>query len=508
MDNERRTILRLEHITKVFPGVRALDDVNFELYENEILGLCGENGAGKSTLLKVFSGIYKAEEGRIFYNGEERYFKTPAESIRAGISIIHQELSYINDLSVAENVFQGRLPLRHGFVDWKKLNKDAQELLDAYDIPVSAKSTMRHLPMAQKQLVEIIKAVSVNARILVMDEPTSSLGLDDVQKLMSIIRRVAERGLSVIFISHRLEELFEICNRIVVLRDGKTVGEFKSGEYDHLAVVSKMVGRTVTQLYPKEKIEWGDVAFEVRGLTSKVLRDINIQVRSGQIVGLYGMAGAGQDEIMDTVFGLEKEYRGEVYVDGKQLNIHSPKDAINNKIAYVTAERKRNGLILIHSVYENIALASLDDLVQGHFVRYSAQREMGKRWVDELGIKTSSGNTPVGSLSGGNQQKVVMAKWFERTPRVLLLNEPTRGVDVGAKQEIFRIVQDMCKQGMAVLMISSDMLEMLSVADVIHTVWNGQITATFNQEDATQVKLMMASINKFEEDEHGTRDER
>ena len=503
MDNERRTILRLEHITRSFPALGALDDVNFELYENEILGLCGENGAGKSTLLKVFSGIYKAEEGRIFYNGEERYFKTPAESIRAGISIIHQELSYINDLSVAENVFQGRLPLRHGFVDWKKLNKDAQELLDAYDIPVSAKSTMRHLPMAQKQLVEIIKAVSVNARILVMDEPTSSLGLDDVQKLMSSSAASQNGAFPSSLFPIALKSLFEICNRIVVLRDGKTVGEFKSGEYDHLAVVSKMVGRTVTQLYPKEKIEWGDVAFEVRGLTSKVLRDINIQVRSGQIVGLYGMAGAGQDEIMDTVFGLEKEYRGEVYVDGKQLNIHSPKDAINNKIAYVTAERKRNGLILIHSVHENIALASLDDLVQGHFVRYSAQREMGKRWVDELGIKTSSGNTPVGSLSGGNQQKVVMAKWFERTPRILLLNEPTRGVVVGAKQEIFRIVQDMCKQGMAVLMISSDMLEMLSMADVIHTVWNGQITRLFNQEDATQVKLMMASINKFEEEEHG-----
>lgn len=505
MDNQRRTILRMEHITKVFPGVKALDDVNFELYENEILGLCGENGAGKSTLLKVFSGIYKAEEGRIFYDGQERYFKTPSESIRAGISIIHQELSYINDLSVAENIFQGRLPLHYGFVDWKKLNRDAQALLDTYEIPISAKSLMRNLPMAQKQLVEIIKAISINAKILVMDEPTSSLGLDDVHKLMTIIRRVAERGMSFIFISHRLEELFNICDRIVVLRDGKTVGEFKSGAYDHLAVVSKMVGRTVTQLYPKEKLETGDVAFEVRGLCSKVLNNINIQVRSGQIVGLYGMAGSGQDEIMDTIFGLEKEFTGEVYVDGKKLEIHSPKDAINNKISYVTAERKRNGLILIHSVYENIALASLSSLVQKHFVHYDLQRKMGQRWIEKLGIKTSSGNTAVGSLSGGNQQKVVMAKWFERAPRVLLLNEPTRGVDVGAKQEIFRIVQDMCRQGMAVLMISSDMLEMLSMADVIHTVWNGQITATFKQEEATQVKLMMASINKFEEDENGTR---
>lgn len=500
MDNQQRVILRLEHITKVFPGVKALDDVNMELYEGEILGICGENGAGKSTLLKVFSGIYKAEEGRIFYDGQERYFKGPFESICAGISIIHQELSYVNDLSVAENIFQGRLPLRYGIVNWKKLYMDAQALLDEYDIPLNAKVTMRDLPMAQKQLVEIIKAISINAKILVMDEPTSSLGPDNVKKLMNIIRQVAKKGVSFLFISHRLEELFEICGRIVVLRDGKMVGQFLKREYEELAVVSKMVGRTVTQLYPKEKIDFGDVVFETRELSSEVLNDINIVVHAGEIVGLYGMVGAGQDEIMDTIFGLERNYSGEILVDGQKMNIHSPKDAIRGHIAYVTAERKRDGLVLIHSVYNNVMLADLASLINKGFLSHKKEQETGDYWIQNLNIKTATGNAQVNSLSGGNQQKVVMAKWFQKNPKVLLLNEPTRGVDVGAKQEIFRIIQELCKQGMAVLMISSDMLEMLSMSDTIHTVYNGQITATFAQEEATQIKLMMAAINKFEED--------
>lgn len=504
MGEQKRAILQLEHITKTFPGVKALDDVNLTLYENEILGLCGENGAGKSTLLKVFSGIYKADEGKIFYDGHERDFKSPSESIKAGISIIHQELSYVNDLSVAENIFQGRLPLCHGFVNWKKLYSDAQALLDAYDIPLNAKVTMRDLPMAQKQLVEIIKAISINAKILVMDEPTSSLGLDDVNKLMSIVRKISEDGVSFIFISHRLEELFEICHRLIVLRDGKTVGEFKQEEYHHLAVVSKMVGREVTQLYPKEHLDAGEVVLETKNLCSDVLDHINLQVRSGQIVGLYGMAGAGQDEIMDTIFGLEKNYSGEIWIDGQPLNVRSPKDAIANHISYVTAERKRNGLILVHSVYDNLSLADLPALENKGMIQYSRQRKIGEHWIRELDIRTASGYTPVGALSGGNQQKVVMGKWFQKNPKVLLLNEPTRGVDVGAKQEIFRIVQDMCKKGMAVLMISSDMLEMLSMADVIYTVYEGRITATFAQKDATQIKLMMASINKFEEDYNET----
>lgn len=498
---EKTKILSMQHIDKSFPGVKALDDVSFELYEGEVLGICGENGAGKSTLLKTLAGIFKQDSGSINFKGYETHFSSPKESIDAGISVIHQELSYLNDLSVAENVFQGRLPLRNGLVDWKKLFANTQDLLDKNNIDINSKATMRGLPLAHKQLIEVIKAISCTANIIVMDEPTSSLGIEDVKKLFSIVRSNVAEGISFIFVSHRLEELFEICDRIIVLRDGRNAAEFKDKNFNYMEVVSSMVGRNLNQLYDKEKIKFGEPIFEVEHLDSKFIHNISFKIHQGEIAGFYGMAGAGQDEIFNTIFGMRKESTGNIYFQGRKLNIKKPIDAINQGIAYITAERKHNGLILNHNISNNIVLATLERILRYGFIKHKLEKSVAEEMVSELKIKTRSIKTIVNNLSGGNQQKVVIAKWLQAKPKIMLLNEPTRGVDVGAKKEIYRIIQELCKTGMAVLMISSDMEEMINMADTIYTVCDGKITSQFSGKDITQVNLMLASIDKYERNE-------
>ena len=498
---EKEIILSMQHIDKSFPGVKALDDITLKLYRGEILGLCGENGAGKSTLLKILSGIYTADAGTIVFDNQIQNFLTPRSAIRAGISVIHQELSYLNELTVAENIFLGRLPMKNGFVNWKKLFADAAALLGKYDIQIDPKARMSTLPLESKQLVELIKAISVHARIIVMDEPTSSLGLDDVKLLMRIVRDVAADNISFIFVSHRLEEVFEISDRVVVIRDGRTVAEFQGPDYVPLDVISAMVGRQLKQLYNKDTIAPGVEVLRVSGLSNEKIQNISFNVHAGEIVGLYGMAGAGQDEILNALFGMMPKTKGSVVFNGEEVQIAAPRDAIRHKIGHVTAERKFNGLILGHSVERNLVLADYGRLSRGPFISYAKEKAVGERWIGRLGVKTPSANALVGSLSGGNQQKVVIGKWLQIAPKLLLLNEPTRGVDVGAKQEIFDIIQQQCREGMAVLMISSDMLEMLNMADRIYTVFEGRLTAEFNGKDATQVKLMMASIDRYKENE-------
>ena len=494
---EQEVILSMQHIEKVFPGVKALDDVNISLHRGEILGICGENGAGKSTLLKILSGIYIADGGTVVFDQKTRHFQSPKEAIKEGISVIHQELSYLDELSVAENIYQGRLPIRYGLVNWKQLFQDADALLKKYEIPIDAKVLMKELPMASKQLVEIVKAISINAKIVVMDEPTSSLGLEDVAKLMKIVRSVVKDQVSFIFVSHRLEELFEICNRIVVLRDGRTVAEY-CGEFEQMEVVSSMVGRQLTQLYNKNEIPAGEEIFRMENLCTNSLNNISLHVRSGEILGLYGMAGAGQDDILDVIFGMKRISSGNMFLEGKKLTVKNPSDAIRNGIAYVTAERKTSGLILMHSVERNLTLTSFKKLSRSVFVSRKKEKKIAEKWIPGLRIKTPTKDTEVGTLSGGNQQKVVMGKWLELAPKLLLLNEPTRGVDVGARREIFEFIQQQCAQGMAVIMISSDMMEMLNLADRIHTVFDGRITAEFAQKEANSVNLMLASIDQYE----------
>lgn len=503
LEKNNTELLRVEKLNKIFPGVHAVNDVSMTVYSNEVLGICGENGAGKSTLLKVLGGIYNPESGQIFFRGEEVHFQSPQESIQKGISIIHQELSYLNDLSVAENIFQGMLPCKNnGLIDWNRMYSEAEAAFKMFDIQIDVKQTMRSLPMAMKQFVEIVKAVSRNASLIIMDEPTSSLGPTDVPKLMQIIRQLIASGKSVIFISHRLEEVFEICDRLVVLCDGQLKAEFAHDEFDKMAVITQMVGRTFKQLYPKVPVEFGDVRLKVENVSTDRVKNISLYVRAGELVALYGMAGSGQDQILETIFGIDNKSNmsGQIYLDGKPLRVKSPEHAIENGIGYIPAERKTEGLIGCHSVAWNTVLASIRDIMKRGRIDYQRQDEIAKKWVKEVGVKTPTIETLIEGLSGGNQQKVIIAKWLQINPKLLLLNDMTRGVDVGAKYELYRIIMELCQQGISVLFTTSDMMEMMSVADRVYTVWENTITAEFSREEMDQTAIMYAAIGKKKEE--------
>ena len=496
--NYDKPILQLVGIDKKFPGVHAVNHIDLTLYENEILGISGENGAGKSTLLKMISGVYHPDEGRIIFQGKERNLKSPQDSIREGISIIYQELSDLGNLTVAENIFLGRLPLSCGIVNWKKLNADAGAFLNKYGIDISPTRTMKSLSMTEKQLVEITKAVSTDSRIIIMDEPTSSLGLENVARLMGIIRKVHSDGIAFIFISHRLDELIEICHRIVVLRDGQNVAEFSKEEFDVNSIVEKMVGHSMKEFYTKQKIETGEVILKLDHITTNELNEVSLEVEKGSIVGLYGMAGAGQERILEAIFGVNSKWTGNMQLFGRDYHPLNPRDAINRKVCYITEDRKGTGLSLKQNVADNFVMGNLSSFQSKGLIDWSKIRSNAKKWIDSLLIKTPSINTKVESLSGGNQQKVILARWIQREPKLILFNEPTRGIDVGTKHELFQIVQDLCKTGVSVLMISSDMLEMLSIADKIYVVCEGNITACFDHNDVSQNKLMKAAVNILE----------
>ena len=500
MDTNRREALKLSGFDKKFPGVHAVKNVSMTLYEREILGLCGENGAGKSTLLKMISGVYHADAGEMFFMGKKVSYKNPQESIMAGISIIYQELSNLDNLSVAENIYLGRLPRKRKIVDWKKLNQDVEDLMRRYDLNIPANKRMKDLSMAEKQLVEIMKAISTRAKVIIMDEPTSSLGIDNVEKLFKIIRQIhKEENISIIFISHRLDEIQELCDRILVLRDGSMVAEFSKGDYVVHQLVTQMVGRDMHQFYTKKQIDKGELVFSMENVCSDTLSNISIDVHAGEIVGLYGMAGSGQSDILETIFGLKNQWLGTMNLLGKDIHPSSPREAIANRIAYISDDRLGSGLSMPHGVNENIAMASMQQFLKHGLVSWNDINTTAEKWRTSLPIKAPSIYTKVDNLSGGNQQKVILAKWIETDPILLLFNEPTRGIDVKAKHDLFEIVQGLCEKGVAVLMISSDMMEMLSMADKIYTVYEGKITASFSQADATQEKLMKASINILED---------
>lgn len=498
--SEKKEVLKIAGFDKQFPGVHAVKDVHITLYENEILGISGENGAGKSTLLKMISGVYRADKGEMYFEGKKVQYKSPQESIAAGISIIYQELSNLDNLSVAENIYLGRLPMKRKLVDWKTLKRNAEELMERYGLNIPLDKKMGDLSMAEKQLVEIMKSISAHAKVIIMDEPTSSLGVDNVEKLFRIIRQVQrEEKVSMVFISHRLEEMEELCDRVVVFRDGSLVAEFERENFDVNQLVSQMVGRSMGDFYTKEEIEKGEEIFRMANVASKWLEDISLYVRRGEIVGIYGMAGAGQTELFETIFGLRNEWTGRMVFDGKEIHPKNPEEAIGHHMAYISDDRKGSGLSMPHAVNDNIAMASLARFVEKGLISWKKLNKTAEKWKEQLLIKTPSIRTKVENLSGGNQQKVILAKWIETKPKLMLFNEPTRGIDVKAKHDLFQIVQDLCKKGVAILMISSDMMEMLSMSDRIYTMCEGKMTACFDRGTATQEKLMKASVNILKE---------
>ena len=496
-------LLNMQKISKSFPGVRALDEVDLEVYEGEVLALVGENGAGKTTLMEILNphpaptGFYKQDSGRIFLRGEEIHPRNPGEAQALGISFIHQHFNLAPNLTVAENIFLGREPRRFKalrIVDKEEMQRKTGEILDLLGVDISPGALVGSLSVAQRQIVEIAKALSRDASLIIMDEPTSALDRDETERLFSIVRRLKSREISTIFITHRLEEVFEIADRVVVLRDGRRVGAMNISDADMDTVVRMMVGRELT-MFPKQPAEIGDAIMEVEGLSRDgVLQNISFQLRKGEILGVAGMVGAGRTEMARALFGIDKRDSGRIYIDGQEVRITSPRDALRAGMGLVPEDRQLQGLILLMAVKENVTLPGLDRISRWGVINRSKEREIADYYVDKLMIQTPSIHQPVIGLSGGNQQKVVLAKWLALKPRVLVLDEPTRGIDVGAKADVHALMSEIAGQGIGIVMISSEMPEILGMSDRIIVMAEGRIAGEFTREEADQEKIMNCAM--------------
>ncbi|MEQ8481784.1 MAG: sugar ABC transporter ATP-binding protein [Hoeflea sp.] len=486
--------LRLEGIVKIFPGVRALDGVSFEVQPGEVHALLGENGAGKSTLMKVLAGMHQPNEGRIFIEGQQVTMRSPLEAKAKGVVLIHQELSLAEEMSVAENIYLGELPRkRFGLVDRKALLDKAGSILKRLNCGFGPDATVSDLSIANKQMVEIARALTVDAKAVVFDEPTASLTDAEKVVLFDIIRDLRERGVGIVYISHRMEEIFTISDRISVLRDGSYRGTLVTSETDEDEVTQLMIGRSLDLTRNHAHAEFGGVALEVRDLScDSLFRDVSFQVRSGEVVGFYGLVGAGRTEIAETLFGLRTPSGGAIYLEGKEVSITSPVQAIENGISLVPENRKEQGLVLGMNCRDNMTLPQVGDLTAGPFVSDGAEVAIFDLYRDKLEIKTPSWRQLVGNLSGGNQQKIVIGKWLSMHPKVLIVDEPTRGIDVGSKSEIHNLIRDLAKQGYAVIVISSEMPEVLHVSDRIIAMYHGRIMREFTSEEVTEDNLVQA----------------
>ena len=491
------TILKMQQITKRFPGVLALDQVNISLDRGEVLALVGENGAGKSTLLKILSGAYVKDEGVIEFDGRVIDGYSPNEAIDMGISIIYQELDNYGTLTVTENILVNALPRKGGKfspIDWKAANAKADELIRRITDEIDVTARINTLTAAQQQLVEIAKAMSRNMKVLVMDEPTSALNRVETEQLLKIVKNLAAEGIGIIYISHRMDEIFQISDRIQVMRDGKSVSSFLTSEVDEERIVREMVGRTLDSMYPHTKQTPGECILKVEHLTCGKAEDVSFRLHRGEILSLFGLMGAGRTSMVRGLFGDRYIRSGSIEILGKTTRNRSPKEAIQNHIAYVTNERKLEGLMLTDTVRFNISISVVDILKKFLKVDKKAEEQITEHWIEKLGIRTPSGETKVVSLSGGNQQKVVIARWLETKPEILILNDPTRGIDVGAKAEIYRLMEELCWQGMGIIMISSELQETLSMADRILVMSEGRVTGEVPREEATQENLMKLAV--------------
>ena len=491
-------ILEMKGVCKSFPGVKALDHVQLALRPASVLALMGENGAGKSTLMKCLFGIYSMDEGEIIYEGKPTKIIDPFDAQKKGIAMVHQELQPIPARSIAENIYCGRYPIKHygpiSVVDEKKMNKDAQALLDELGLQFNAKAKLGTLTASQMQLVEIAKAVGVDAKIIILDEPTSSLTLKEVGKLFEIIRKLVDRGCGVIYISHKMEEILEIADDVTIMRDGQYLGTWPAKGLTNDFIITQEVGREMTNLYPKKVNTPGEVMFKVENFSSpnpKSFQNCSFDVRKGEILGVAGLIGAQRTELMEAIYGIRSKVSGEVYLNGKKLKINRPEDAIDNGISLLTEDRRGSGIFGVLSVKDNVAVASLRDYLKFRFViDDKAIGEVVDKAIKELEIKTPSNKTSVQSLSGGNQQKVIISRWLAKDPDVLIMDEPTRGIDVGAKYEIYTIIGNLAKQGKCIIMVSSEMPELIGVADRIMVMCEGQITGIVDGKDKNQETIM------------------
>ncbi|WP_369407260.1 sugar ABC transporter ATP-binding protein [Fulvimarina pelagi] len=502
-------IVELVRVSKAFGPVKVLAGVDFDLYPGEVHALMGENGAGKSTMIRIASGDHRADEGEIHLDGEVRRFSGPREAQAEGIAVVHQELLLFPALSVAENIFLGHQPkTRRGFVDWAKMRREARELLDRLDCPrLDVDQRVSKLSVADRQRVEIARALSRQARVLIMDEPTAALAEADVKRLLEVIRRLREDGVAIVYVSHRMNEIFAIADRVTVLRDGKSIGTHPVSEVTEASLVSMMVGRDIQQLFPKIEVKRGETRLEVRNLSrAGLVEDISFDLHAGEILGIAGLVGSGRTELAQTIFGVTPATAGEIQVDGKPKKIASVRDAIANGIAYVPEDRGLHGLVRPQPLRENVTMAILDRLTKFSVVDTGREQRMAAQAIDRFAIRARDARQRVGQLSGGNQQKVVLAKWLATDPKVLILDEPTRGIDIGAKTEIHRLMGELARKGIAILMISSELPEVLGMSDRILVMKEGRLSAVIDRKDATPDSVgaaMMRSRREIELAEAG-----
>jgi ribose transport system ATP-binding protein len=491
-------IVSMENITKEFSGVQVLNKVDFNIYKGKIMALLGENGAGKSTLMKILTGVYLRTSGKVYLEDKAVDFTNIKESQDHGVAIIHQELNLVQHLSIGENIFLGREPVTKAKkIKWKQLFEESKKWLDKLGLNENPREIVRNLSVGKQQLIEIAKALSLNAKVIIMDEPTGALTISETEKLFQVIEELKEQGQSIVYISHRLNEIFEIADYVTVLRDGELVGEKPIEELDEDKMIEMMVGRKLSEQYPRISTKLGKVALEAQNITNKFVKNASFSLREGEILGVAGLVGAGRTELARTIYGIYEKGQGKVLVNGKEVNIHNPKDALSHGIAYVSEDRKANGIVLGLNVIENVTLSSLKSF-SGKFgeIKKSQEEEMTEKYIKSMSIKTSSTKQLLRYLSGGNQQKVSLAKNLNTNPKILLLDEPTRGVDVGAKKEIYELINQYKSKGMSIVMISSEIPEILGISDRVLVMHEGRITGVLDKEEANQENIMRLAVGK------------
>jgi ribose transport system ATP-binding protein len=483
--------LTMNNIGKTFPGVKALDNVCFQVLPGEIHALVGENGAGKSTLIKILSGAYTLDAGSILLEDQSIHSLSPADALRYGIITIYQETSLALHLNVAENIFMGRLPRNNaGFVRWKQLYRETENVLSKLDIKINPRDIVHDISPAQRQMVEITRAISMAAKVIVLDEPTAALTEHEVKILFQLMRQLQEHNVSVIYISHRLEEVFEICDAVTVLRDGQVISTHPIADVTPAQLIADMVGRTVDNLFPKLASPITEPVLTVENLSGKGFKNISFHVKAGEIIGLFGLVGSGRTEVVRSIFGADKIEHGTISVHGTPITVHSPEDAMRVGIVLVPEDRKSQGLAVNLSVKYNISMPNLKSFSQLGFLKKANERQMASEYVEKLSIHTPSIETLVKSLSGGNQQKVVISKWLATSPKVLILDEPTRGIDVAAKSEVHKLMSELASHGVAVLMVSSELPEIIGMSDRILVMREGRLTAELERSEASDERIM------------------
>jgi rhamnose transport system ATP-binding protein len=491
-------IVDLIGVTRQFGAVQALKGVDLHLYPGEVHALVGENGAGKSTLIKILAGVHRPDAGVIKVNGEVVELHNPAQSQNLGIAVIHQEPTLFPDLDVAENIFMGRHPRnRFGYVDWKEMYSEVEQLLASLDVQLSIRTPVRGLSVADQQLVEIAKALSLDARVLVMDEPTAALSPHEVEELFVIVKQLRQRGVAILFVSHRLEEINHLADRVTILRDGALVITAPASELSTEDIIRHMVGRELSTLFPKGEAKIGEQILEVRNLTRiGVFRDVAFTLRRGEILGFAGLVGAGRTEVARVLFGIDRADSGAILLDGRAVSIRSSKDAMRYGIAYVPEDRHQHGLVMDFSIASNVTLPILDQISRSGIIDQREEQQIAKSYAERLRVRASGLDQLAAALSGGNQQKVVLSKWLATKPQILILDEPTRGIDIGAKAEVHRIISDLAAQGLAIILISSELPEVLAMSDRVLVMHEGRVTGIFERAEADQEKVMFAATGK------------